>query len=75
MSAITGLTELIYHAAGIGGGMTGTQISEAIRSVRAEAWDDGVEAAIAYRTEYEDWRDHVADRMPEPPTNPYRDET
>lgn len=63
MSAITGLTELIYHAAGIGGGMTGTQISEAIRSVRAEAWDDGYEACAHY---------HSLDTEHSAP-NPYQD--
>lgn len=47
MSASTSVMELIVHASGVGGGMSGDRVSRAIRAIRAEAWDEAIEEARA----------------------------
>lgn len=47
MSASASVMELIVHASGVGGGMSGDRISRAIRAIRAEAWDEAIDEARA----------------------------
>ena len=44
-----------------------------VKQMLANAWDEGQEAERNYMTAFNNWREHITDHIPEPPTNPYRD--
>ena len=46
-----------------------------IRQAKANAWDEGLEAERDYISAFNNWREHINDHRPEPPTNPYREDT
>ena len=46
-----------------------------VKRMLANAWDEGREAERNYTTAFDNWREHITDHIPEPPTNPYRDKT
>ena len=46
-----------------------------VKQMLTTAWDEGREAERNYTTAFNNWREHITDHMPEPPTNPYQDKT
>ena len=38
-----------------------------------QAWDQGQADERNYTSAFDNWRDHITEHMPEPPTHPYRD--
>ena len=44
-----------------------------VKQMLATAWDEGRAAERDYMTAFDNWREHITDHMPEPPTSPYRD--
>ena len=44
-----------------------------VKRMLEQAWDEGQEAERDYTLAFDNWRDHITDHTPEPPTNPYRD--
>ena len=44
-----------------------------VKQMLTNAWDEGREAERNYTTAFDNWREHITDHIPEPPTNPYRD--
>ena len=44
-----------------------------VKQMLANAWDEGLEAERDYALAFDNWRDHITDYTPEPPTNPYRE--
>ena len=44
-----------------------------VKQMLTTAWDEGRAAERNYTTAFDNWRDHITDHIPEPPTNPYRD--
>ena len=43
------------------------------KRMQADAWDEGQAGERDYTSAFDNWREHITDHMPEPPTNPYRD--
>lgn len=41
MSGLVAEAELVFHASGIGGGMSGDRIREAIHEIKSKAWTEG----------------------------------
>ena len=46
-----------------------------VKRMLAKAWDEGAKAEGDYRDSIWDWQERISDYNPEPPPNPYRDET
>ena len=44
-----------------------------VKQMLANAWDEGRAAERGYTTAFDNWREHITDHIPKPPTNPYRD--
>ena len=38
-----------------------------------QAWDQGQADERDYMTAFDNWREHITDHRPDPPTNPYRE--
>lgn len=69
--------ELIYEAAfqyewGYSGELE-KAARECIARIKAAAWDEGQADERDYISAFDNWREHITDHIPEPPTNPYRD--
>ena len=43
------------------------------KRMQANAWDQGQEAERDYTSAFDNWREHITDHRPDPPTNPYRE--
>ena len=46
-----------------------------VKRMLEQAWDQGQADERDYMTAFNSWREHITDHLPEPPPNPYRDET
>ena len=44
-----------------------------VKRMLANAWDQGQADERDYMTAFNNWREHITDHRPDPPTNPYRD--
>ena len=44
-----------------------------VKRMLANAWDEGRAAERNYTTAFDNWREHITDHRPDPPTNPYRE--
>ena len=44
-----------------------------VKQMLEQAWDQGQADERDYMTAFDNWRDHITDHIPKPPTNPYRD--
>ena len=69
--------ELIYEAAfqyewGYSGELE-KAARECIARIKAAAWDEGRADERDYISAFDNWREHITDHRPDPPTNPYRE--
>ena len=46
-----------------------------VKRMLEQAWDQGQADERDYITAFDNWREHITDHMPEPPRNPYREDT
>ena len=46
-----------------------------VKRMLEQAWDEGQAAERNYKTAFDNWREHITDHIPEPPANPYQEDT
>ena len=46
-----------------------------VKRMLANAWDQGQADERDYITAFDNWREHITVYRPDPPTNPYREDT
>ena len=44
-----------------------------VKQMLTNAWDEGRAAEQNYTTAFDNWREHITEHIPKPPTNPYQD--
>ena len=44
-----------------------------VKRMLEQAWYEGRAAERNYTTAFDNWREHITNHLPSPPTNPYRD--
>ena len=45
-----------------------------VKRMLEQAWDQGQADERDYITAFDNWREHITDHCPEPPTNPYQED-
>ena len=46
-----------------------------VKRMLANAWDQGQADERDYTSAFDNWREHITNYRPDPPTNPYREDT
>ena len=46
-----------------------------VKRMLEQAWDQGQADERDYTSAFDNWREHITNHIPKPPTNPYREDT